>query len=92
MRFFGWISPIFCGRRSWRHAGPTLLLLGVCLVLGMPLKAMAVPTTVEVRNLGISRVGERTMLTVILNQAANPQVSPYAGAKRSQVVIDFPQG
>ena len=91
MRFFRWISSIFSGRRSWRQAGHTLVLLGVCLVLGMPLKALALPQTVEVRNLGISRVGERTMLTVILNQAANPQVSPYTGANRSQLVIDFPQ-
>jgi hypothetical protein len=91
MRFFGWISPRFSGRCSWRQAGQTLVFLGVCLVLGMPLKALALPQTVEVRNLGISRVGERTMLTVILNQAANPQVSPYTGAQRSQLVIDFPQ-
>jgi hypothetical protein len=91
MRFFGGISPIFSSRRSWRQAGPTLLILGVCLVLGMPLKALALPQTVEVRNLGISRVGERTMLTVILNQAANPQLSPHTGANRSQLVIDFPQ-
>jgi hypothetical protein len=91
MRFFRRISPIFSGRHSWRQTGQTLVLLGVCFVLGMPLKALALPQTVEVRNLGISRVGERTMLTVILNQAANPQVSPYTGAQRSQLVIDFPQ-
>jgi hypothetical protein len=91
MRFSGRTSPIFSGRRQWRPAGRTLVLLGVCLVLGMPLKALAQPQTVEVRNLGISRVGDRTMLTVILNQAANPQVSPYTGANRSQLVIDFPQ-
>jgi len=52
---------------------------------------MAAPPSVEVRNLGISRVGERTVLTVILNQAANPRVTPYTGANRSQVVIEFPQ-
>ncbi len=91
MRLFGWISPLLSGRRCRRQAGGPLLLLGVCLVLGMPLNAMALPQTVEIRNLGISRVGERTMLTVILNQAANPQVSPYTGANRSQLVIDFPQ-
>ena len=91
MRFFGRISPIFSGRRGWRQAGQTLVLLGTCLVLGMPTNALALPQTVEVRNLGISRVGERTMLTVILSQAANPQVSPFTGAARSQLVIDFPQ-
>ncbi len=91
MRFFGWISPIFSGRRSWRQVGQTLVLLGLCLVLRMPLNALAVPQTVEVRNVGISRVGEHSMLIVLLNQAANPQVSPFTGANRSQLVIDFPQ-
>jgi hypothetical protein len=90
MRFFRRISPIIPGRHRWRQAGQTLVFLGVCLILGMPLKALAQPQTMEVRNLGLSRVGERTMLTVILNQAANPQVSPYTGANRSQLVIDFP--
>jgi len=56
----------------------------------MPLKALAQAPSVEVRNLGISRMGERTMLSVILDQAANPQVLPYTGANRAQLVIDFP--
>jgi hypothetical protein len=42
---------------------------------------------VELRNVGLSRVGERTMLTVILDQAVNPQITP----SRNQVVVDFPQ-
>uniref|UniRef100_A0A7V6DP57 AMIN domain-containing protein n=1 Tax=Desulfobacca acetoxidans TaxID=60893 RepID=A0A7V6DP57_9BACT len=91
MNFFRWISLLFSGRPGGRQAGQTLVLLGLSLVLGMPLSALALPQSVEVRNLGISRVGERTMLTVILNQAANPQLSPYTGADRSQLVIDFPQ-
>jgi len=52
---------------------------------------MAAPPSVEVRNLGISRVGEWTMVTVILNRSANPRVTPYTGANRSQVVIEFPR-
>ena len=31
------------------------------------------------------------MVTVILNRSANPRVTPYTGANRSQVVIEFPQ-
>jgi hypothetical protein len=31
------------------------------------------------------------MLTVILNQAANPQVSPFTGYDRSQLVVEFPE-
>jgi len=46
---------------------------------------------VEVRNLGLSRLGGRTMLTVILNQAANPQVAPFTGLDRAQLVVEFPQ-
>jgi hypothetical protein len=59
--------------------------------LTLPSPGLADPS-VEVRNVGISRVGQRTMVTVILDQAVNPQVAPFTGANRSQVVIDFPQG
>jgi hypothetical protein len=67
------------------------LILGIGFAWGLPSPTMAAPPSVEVRNLGISRVGERTMVTVILNQAANPRVTPYTGANRSHVVIEFPQ-
>jgi lipoprotein-anchoring transpeptidase ErfK/SrfK len=75
----------------WRKAGGALLILGISFAWGLFSPAMAAPPRVEVRNLGISRVGERTMVTVILNQAANPRVTPYTGANRSQVLIEFPQ-
>jgi lipoprotein-anchoring transpeptidase ErfK/SrfK len=75
----------------WRKAGGALLILGIGFAWWLPSPTMAAPPSVEVRNLGISRVGERTMVTVILNQAANPRVTPFTGANRSQVVIEFPQ-
>jgi lipoprotein-anchoring transpeptidase ErfK/SrfK len=75
----------------WRKAGGALLILGIGFAWGLASPTMAAPSRVEVRNLGISRVGERTMVTVILNQAANPRVTPYTGANRSQVLIEFPQ-
>ena len=75
----------------WRKAGGALLILGISFSWGLPSPTMAAPSSVEVRNLGISRVGERTMVTVLLNQAANPRVTPYTGANRSQVLIEFPQ-
>ncbi len=74
----------------WRKAG-ALLILGIGSAWGLPSPTMAALPRVEVRNLGISRVGERTMVTVILNRSANPRVTPYTGANRSQVVIEFPQ-
>ena len=57
---------------------------------GLPSPAIAQPRSVEVRNVGISRVGQLDLLTVILDQAANPRVTPYTGAGRSQLVIEFP--
>jgi lipoprotein-anchoring transpeptidase ErfK/SrfK len=75
----------------WQKAGRFLLILGIGFVFGAPSPTIAAPSSVEVRNLGISRVGERTMVTVILNQAAKPRVTPYTGANRSQVLIEFPQ-
>jgi lipoprotein-anchoring transpeptidase ErfK/SrfK len=75
----------------WRKAGGALLILGIGFAWWLPSPTMAAPPSVEVRNLGISRVGERTIVTVILNQAANPRVTPYTGANRSQVLIEFPK-
>ena len=67
------------------------MILGIGFAWGLPSPTMAAPPSVKVRNLGISRLGERTMVTVLLNQAANPGVTPHTGANRSQVVIEFPQ-
>ena len=80
----------FSADNWWRKAG-ALLILGIGFAWGLPSPTMAALPRVEVRNLGISRVGERTMVTVILNRSANPRVTPYTGANRSQVVIEFPQ-
>jgi hypothetical protein len=90
MKCSGQVPPTFSGRRGWPKGGGLLLILGACFVLGLAWAATALAQGLEVRNLGISRVGERTTITVILNQAANPQLSPYTGANRSQLVIDFP--
>jgi hypothetical protein len=45
---------------------------------------------VEVRRLGLSKVAEDTLLTVILSQAATPQVSTREAAGKPQLVVDFP--
>jgi hypothetical protein len=45
---------------------------------------------VEVRRLGLSRVAEDTLLTVILDRAATPLVSSREMAGKPQLVIDFP--
>lgn len=44
----------------------------------------------EVRNLGLSRVGETTLLTVVLNRSAEPRVSSIQTAGQPQLVVEFP--
>ncbi|MBU4232962.1 MAG: hypothetical protein L6277_18330 [Desulfobacterales bacterium] len=45
---------------------------------------------VEVRRLGLSKVAEDTLLTVILSQAAIPRVSSREVSGKPQLVVDFP--
>ncbi|MDO9531757.1 MAG: hypothetical protein Q7O12_06450 [Deltaproteobacteria bacterium] len=45
---------------------------------------------VEVRRLGLSKVAEDTLLTVILDRAATPQVSSREVSGKPQLVVDFP--
>jgi hypothetical protein len=46
---------------------------------------------VEVRRLGLSKVGENTLLTVVLDRAASPLVSARNVGGKPQLVVDFPQ-
>ena len=45
---------------------------------------------VEVRRLGLSKVAEDTLLTVILDRAATPRVSSREVSGKPQLVVDFP--
>jgi hypothetical protein len=45
---------------------------------------------VEVRRLGLSKVAENTLLTVVLSQSATPRVSFREVAGKPQVVVEFP--
>jgi len=45
---------------------------------------------VEVRRLGLSRVAENTLITVVLDQAATPRVSSREVSGKRQLVVDFP--
>jgi hypothetical protein len=67
----------------------------ICLCLGF-LVASAAATwgrspAVEVRRVGLSRVGENTMLTVVLSRAAEPRVSTHSEGGKPQLVVEFPQ-
>ena len=45
---------------------------------------------VEVRRLGLSKVAENTLLTVVLDRAATPRVSSRNVSGKPQLVVDFP--
>jgi hypothetical protein len=45
---------------------------------------------VEVRRLGLSKVADDTLLTVILDRTATPQVSSRQVSGKPQLVVDFP--
>jgi hypothetical protein len=45
---------------------------------------------VEVRRLGLSKVAENTLLTVVLDRAATPRVSSREVSGKPQLVVDFP--
>jgi hypothetical protein len=46
---------------------------------------------VEVRRLGLSKVGEDTLLTVVLDRAASPLVTTREVGGKPQLVVEFPQ-
>jgi hypothetical protein len=45
----------------------------------------------EVRRLGLSKVGETTLLTVVLDRATEPRITPRTASGKSQLLVDFPQ-
>lgn len=81
----------FPGRNFWRKVAGALLIFGAGLAFLAPAEALALVQGVEVRNLGLSRLGKSTVLTVILSHAVNPRVSPFTGAGRAQLIVEFPQ-
>jgi hypothetical protein len=64
-----------------------LLVALVCLVQ----PAWGAGSGVEVRRLGLSKVGENTLLTVVLDRAASPLVKTQNVGGKPQLVVDFPQ-
>ena len=73
--------------RIWATGLFTIFFVGTltCLSAGAQTRA------VEVRRLGLSRAGNHTLLTVVLDQAAEPLVTPRTALGKPQLVIDFPQ-
>lgn len=66
----------------------------LCLCLGLMPGADAAwgrSAALEVRRVGLSRVEENTMLTVVLSRAAEPRISTRSERGKPQLVVEFPQ-
>jgi hypothetical protein len=72
------------GRRLGR------LLLPLLLLFCLSHQAWGVGDAVEVRRLGLSKVAEDTLLTVVLDRAATPRVSSREVSGKPQLVVEFP--
>jgi hypothetical protein len=64
-------------------------LLLVLFCLSHP--AWGAAGTAEVRRLGLSKVGEHTLLTVVLDRAATAVVKPWRVPGKPQLIVDFPR-
>jgi hypothetical protein len=78
------ILPTLSAKPGRNLAGVLVLLL--CLAH----QAWGAGGTVDVRRLGLSRVAENTLLTVVLDRAATPRVSSRNVSGKPQLVVDFP--
>jgi hypothetical protein len=63
-----------------------LLMLLLCL----PPHAWGAGSGVEVRRLGLSKVADNTLLTVVLDRSATPRVSSREVSGQRQLVVEFP--
>jgi hypothetical protein len=72
---------------------PARILIGLLLMLVcISQYAWGGISTVEVRRLGLSKVGENTLLTVVLDRPASPLVTCREIGGKPQLLVDFPQG
>lgn len=69
----------------------TLLVFTAGLFLFIGQAAWARQPPVEVRHVGVSRVGEQTLLTIILTRPAAPLIAQRTVDGAPRMVIDFPQ-
>jgi hypothetical protein len=77
------------GLRTWTVKPGSSLAWLLLLVFCLSLPAWGAGG-VEVRRLGLSKVGEDTFLTVILDRAATPRVSSREASGKPQLVVEFP--
>jgi len=65
------------------------MLLLICLCW-LPIEVWGAGA-VEVRRLGLSKVGENTLLTVVLDRPAEPRITTAKTMGKPQLVVEFPQ-
>lgn len=74
------------GGLGWAAAALALLVL-----LAAAGSAWARTGQTQVRRLGVSRVGDTTLLTVVLSKGAEARVTPQSVGGSSLLVVEFPQ-
>lgn len=83
------------GVRSSRSFFPVLTAFIVGLVLGAGSPAPAAPApareAVELRRVGVSRVGDQTLLTIVLSRPAAARIVPGNVGGKPQLAVEFPQ-
>ena len=78
------------GLQTWAAKPGRSLAWLLVLLFCLSHHAWGAGGAVEVRRLGLSKVAEDTLLTVILDRAATPRVSTREVAGKPQLVVDFP--
>jgi hypothetical protein len=78
------------GLQTWAAKPGRSLAWLLVLVFCLSHYAWGAGGAVEVRRLGLSKVAEDTLLTVILDRAATPRVSSREVSGKPQLVVDFP--
>lgn len=75
--------------REW--VGLAMLVSVLPWVGSLPGWAAPVREAVEVRQVGLSRVGGQTLLTVVLSRPAAPRITPMDRGGQPRLVVEFPQ-
>jgi len=87
-------EQIFCRAAGRSPYNPARLLLWwfclVFLICWLPLAGWGA-SQVEVRRLGLSKVGETTLLTIILDRPAESRIFAVQTPGKPQLVVEFPQ-
>jgi hypothetical protein len=86
------VQLISCLNEAVRSAMRKVTLIGLAaLAAGFWQPAQAQQQAVEVRQVGVSRVGDQTLLTIILTRPAAPLIIQRTADGIPRMVIDFPQ-